>query len=102
MRTEPPTVINVGGRVITIRIDPCLESWGEYHADEQEIVLAARTLEKQSTLRETLRHEILHVSLDVAGLSHLTVYQEEAIVRCIDNIFHPAWDKVRKQLSPSD
>ena len=102
MRTEPPTVINVGGRVITVRIDPRLESWGEYHADEQEIVLASRTLEKQSTLRETLRHEILHASLDIAGLSHLTVYQEEAIVRCIDNIFHPAWDKVRKQLSPSD
>jgi hypothetical protein len=102
MKTDPPAVINIGGRVITVRIDPRLESWGEYHADEQEIVLASRTLEKQSTLRETLRHEILHASLDIAGLSHLTVYQEEAIVRCIDNIFHPAWDKVRKQLSPSD
>jgi len=89
MKTDPPAVINIGGRVITVRIDPRLESWGEYHADEQEIVLASRTLEKQSTLRETLRHEILHVSLDVAGLSHLTVYQEEAIVRCIDNIFPP-------------
>jgi len=102
MKTDPPAVINIGGRVITVRIDPRLESWGEYHADEQEIVLASRTLEKQSTLRETLRHEILHASLDIAGLSHLTVYQEEAIVRCIDNIFHPAWDKVRKQLSTSD
>jgi hypothetical protein len=71
-------------------------------ADDEEIVLASRTLERQSTLRETLRHEILHASLDIAGISHLTVYQEEAIVRCIDNIFHPAWDKVRKQLTTLD
>ena len=99
MRTSPPSLVNIGGKVITIRIDPKLESWGEYHADDEEIVLASRTLERHSTLRETLRHEILHASLDIAGLSHLTVYQEEAIVRCIDNIFHPAWDKVRKQLT---
>jgi hypothetical protein len=99
MRIAPPSVISIGGKIITIRIDPELESWGEYHADKGEIVLASRTLERQSTLRETLRHEILYASLDIAGLSHLTVYQEEAIVRCIDNIFHPVWEKVRKLLT---
>ena len=102
MRTSPPTIVNIGGKIITIRIDPKLESWGEYRADDEEIVLASRTLERQSTLRETLRHEILLASLDIAGISHLTVYQEEAIVRCIDNVFHPAWDKVRKQLTTLD
>ena len=102
MRTSPPTIVNIGGKIITIRIDPKLESWGEYRADDEEIVLASRTLERQSNLRETLRHEILHASLDIAGISHLTVYQEEAIVRCIDNVFHPAWDKVRKQLTTLD
>jgi len=101
MKILPPTSVNIGGRTITIRIDSKLEAWGEYHSDDREIIIAARTLEKKSTLRETLRHEILHASLDIAGLSHLTVYQEEAIVRCIDNIFYPAWDKARKQLIPS-
>ena len=102
MKSTPPSVVSIAGKPITIRIDPKLESWGEYRADDEEIVLAARTLERKSTLRETLRHEILHASLDIAGLSHLTVYQEEAIVRCIDNIFHPAWEKVRKQLHPPE
>jgi len=102
MKSTPPSVVSIGGKPITIRVDSGLESWGEYRADDEEIVLAARTLERKSTLRETLRHEILHASLDIAGLSHLTVYQEEAIVRCIDNIFHPAWDKVQKQLHPSE
>jgi len=100
MKIQPPTSLNIGGRTISIRIDSKLEAWGEYHSDDREIVLASRTLEKKSTLRETLRHEMLHASLDIAGLSYLTTYQEEAIVRCIDNIFFPAWDKVRKQLNP--
>ena len=100
MKIQPPTSVNIGGRVITIRIDPKLEDWGEYYSDNREIVLASRTLEKKSTLREALRHEMLHASLDIAGLSYLTTYPEEVIVRCIDNIFFPAWDKVRKQLHP--
>lgn len=100
MKNLPPSSVNIGGRIITIRIDNKLEAWGEYHSDNREIVLASRTLEKKSTLRETLRHEMLHASLDIAGLSYLTTYPEEVIVRCIDNIFFPAWDKVRKQLHP--
>lgn len=101
MKIKPPAFVVIGGRKITIHVDPKLEAWGEYHSDDRKIILASRSLDKQSTLRETLRHEILHASLDIAGLSYLTKYQEEAIVRCIDNIFYPAWDKVRKQLTES-
>ena len=98
MPHHPPKKITIGGIVLTVRIDPALESWGEYHSDKREIILASRTLEKASTLRETLRHEMMHAALDICGLSHLVRYEEEAIVRCIDTVFHPAWDKVRKQL----
>jgi hypothetical protein len=99
MPANPPTEINIGGRTIAIRIDPRLEAWGEYHADDAEIVLSSRTIAKQSTLRETLRHEMLHAALDICGLSHLERYEEEAIVRGIENVFQPAWEKVRKQLT---
>jgi hypothetical protein len=99
MPANPPTEINIGGRTIAIRIDPKLEAWGEYHGDDAEIVLAARTLAKQSSLRETLRHEMLHAALDISGLSYLERFEEEAVVRCIENIFHPAWEKVRKSLT---
>jgi hypothetical protein len=102
MKTDPPAFVNIGGKVITVRVDPRMESWGEYRPDDAEIALSTETLKNQSTLRKTLRHEMLHASLDIAGLSHLTVYEEEAIVRCIDNIFHPAWDKVRDQLALSE
>jgi len=100
MPAKLPKSVTIGGRLIAIRIDPELDSWGEYHADDKEIVLATKTLSKASSLRETLRHEILHASLDIAGLSYLKNFEEEAIVRCIDSIFHPAWEAVRKQLTP--
>ena len=100
MPAKPPKQVTIGGRVIAIRVDPALESWGEYHSDEREIVLATRTLAKSSSLRETLRHEMLHAALDISGLSYLKNFEEEAIVRCLDAIFHPAWDSVRKHLAP--
>lgn len=98
MNNLPKSVI-VGGVRISIVVDPDMENWGEYRSDDKKIALATKTLTKKQTIRETLRHEILHASLDIAGLSYLTAYQEEAIVRCIDNIFHPAWDKTRNQLT---
>lgn len=85
--------------MITVRVDPSLESWGEYRSDDREIVLASRTVFKKSSLRETLRHEMLHAALDIAGLSYLKTFEEEAIVRCVDTLFHPAWESVRKQLA---
>jgi hypothetical protein len=71
MPANPPTEITIGGRIISIRIDPRLEAWGEYHGDDAEIVLASRTLAKQSTLRETLRHEMLHAALDIYHARHI-------------------------------
>jgi len=85
--------------MLTVVVDPKLEAWGEYHADDRKIVLASRTLDKQSSLRETLRHEMLHAALDICGLSYLERYEEEAVVRCIENVFHPAWEKVHQELT---
>jgi hypothetical protein len=99
MPHTPPDKIKIGGITIAVRVEPTLESWGEYHSDKREILLASRTLDKRSTLRETLRHEMLHAALDIAGLTYIKNFEEEAIVRAIDNIFHPAWDRVRTELA---
>ena len=98
MNSLPKSVI-VGGVRISIVVDPDMENWGEYRSDDKKIALATKTLAKKQTTRETLRHEILHASLDIAGLSHLTTYQEEATVRCLDNIFFPAWEKLHAKLA---
>jgi hypothetical protein len=101
MPANPPTEITIGGKIIAIRIDPKLEAWGEYRADDAEIVLATRTITKQSSLRETLRHEMLHAALDICGLTHIEGFDryEECFVRALENVFFPAWGKVHQQLT---
>jgi hypothetical protein len=98
MPANPPKQVVIGGIPIAICIDHDMEHWGEYRSDERKIILSARTLAKASTLRETLRHEMLHAALDISGVAYLKQFDEEVLVRCIDNIFHPAWEKTRKQL----
>jgi hypothetical protein len=98
MHLTPPKQITIGGITISIRVESTMESWGEYHSDDREIVLSSKTLAKASTLRSTLRHEMMHAALDIAGIVYIKQFEEEAIVRCIDNIFHPAWDNMRKLL----
>ena len=95
-----PKKVPIGGKVIKVTIDAQMESWGEYHAEKGEIRLAARCLENIKALTETLRHEILHAALDISGLSYIKNFEEEALVRCIDTIFFPAWDTVAKQIKP--
>jgi len=87
--------------MLTVIVDPKLEAWGEYHADDRKIVIASRTLDKQSTLRETLRHEMLHAALDICGLSYIKGFDryEECYVRALENVFFPAWEKVHQQLT---
>lgn len=93
-----PKTVTIGGKKIAVKIDAAMESWGEYHSDKAEIRLAVRCLGNHAALRETLRHEMVHAALDIAGLTYLKNFEEEAIVRCLDQIFHPAWDIVNKQL----
>ena len=95
-----PKSVTVGGRKIAVRVDPEISDWGQFDTDVPEIRLSPRAVSKASSLRETLRHEMLHAALDVAGIAYLKHYEEETIVRCIDTIFIPAWEAVRKQLKP--
>jgi hypothetical protein len=103
MAAKFPSKVNIGGRVISVKVDVEQSDWGLYHPDRHEITLAPRTVAKMSSLRETLRHEVMHCALDMAGLTYLEdlkSFPEEAVVRAIDHIFHPSWDRIRKQLTP--
>jgi len=47
---------------------------------------------------ETLNHEMMHAAFEVSGVSHLKHYEEECIVRCLENIHKPAWSKLLAKL----
>lgn len=99
MKRKLPSSVMIGGirfAIVCQKIDE--GDYGRMIFDERRIVINTICLAKASLLRETLRHEILHAALHVSGVSFLERYDEEAIVRAMDHIFHPAWESIRERL----
>ena len=46
----------------------------------------------------TLRHEMMEASLYLSGLAWVERYEQEAVIRCMEEIFFPAWEVVVKRL----
>jgi hypothetical protein len=93
----------VGGKKFSIVVAPLDDDyWGQMDFDELTITLSPKCLNKASNLRETLRHEIMHAALSIAGVSYSVKYNEETIVCALENIFFPAWDKIHKKLHENE
>lgn len=97
MRNFPKSV-TIGGIKLAVRVDPEIPDWGQYISDSREILISVRACAKASTLRETLRHEMMHAALDIGGVSFMERYTEECVVRALDHLFWPAWDKLSKTI----
>ncbi len=93
-----PKSVLIGGVRFKIRIKK-MESWGEMHFDDKEIHISRNSILKEHIFLDTLRHEMLHASLSVAGTSWSDKYDEESIVRAIENIFFPAFNLIKNQIS---
>tara|TARA_R110000765_G_scaffold222044_1_gene326159 strand:- start:539 stop:835 length:297 start_codon:yes stop_codon:yes gene_type:complete len=92
-----PKSITIGGVRIRIRLrdlsdDDC---YGMY-SHRRKLITIDKTL-KGKELHGTIRHEMLHASLAVSGLSFSESYEEESLVRCMDEIFFPAWERFLKR-----
>jgi len=95
-----PHSVTIGGIKFRIVI-AAIESgdFGRMSFDERKITLNTTCLAKASIMRETLRHEMLHAALHISGVSFSERYDEENIVRAIEHIFYPAWDKIHTKLT---
>ena len=98
MPIKPPKSVTIGGVLITIKLDIDIPDWGQYISDNREILISVRALTSNETLKETLRHEMMHAALDIGGVSFMDKYSEECVVRCMDRIFWPAYQKLPKHL----
>jgi len=99
VRANLPKSVIVGGQRIRIDVSPSLEDWGQYNHDTKAITVSHRVLEKSSLLRTTLRHELMHAALSISGVSYCTGFQEEAVVRCLEEVFFPSWERLHAKLT---
>lgn len=88
----PPSV-SIGGQEVEIVIEKDLAEYGLFCLDDMRITLRSADVD---IMESTLRHEMMHAAFSIAGISHSKTFEdmEECVVRCLENIFFPAWEKV--------
>lgn len=66
-----------------------IEEWGLCNVDKKEIVLSSRCLKDPEQHWWTLVHEVTHMIFEFCGLAYMENNDEEAYVRCVENLVVP-------------
>lgn len=90
--------VSIAGHRIPIRVKDLEDCYGQYLPDSKVIELDKRTLKDKKLLRETLRHEMIEAALYLSGVAYSEKYEQEPIVRALDELFWPAWTTASKRL----
>ena len=95
-----PKTITIAGRRIRLVVEPFKgvdsDTFGEYFHDDKLIQINAGLTDKDAL--ETLRHEMMEAALLISGVGYSERYEQEAVVRCMEEIFFPAWDTALKRV----
>jgi hypothetical protein len=89
-----PRQIKIAGQTVKIKVGKLENAYGQYE-HETRIIWISDTLKDPKTIISTLRHEVLEASLLISGVGWAEKYDQECIVRCVDEIFHPAWESLK-------
>jgi hypothetical protein len=65
------------------------ENWGECDSDNMVITLSKECLKDPKLHYWTLVHEVTHMILRMSGVAFMEENDEEAYVRCIENLVIP-------------
>jgi hypothetical protein len=93
-----PKSVMVGGTRVKVQVKELDDAYGQFLYDKMRIELNVDLLRDPVALRETLRHELVEASLLISGVGWSEQYEQESVVRALDNIFWPAWDRVLRVL----
>lgn len=66
-----------------------MDDWGECFTDQRIIYLSTRCLEDPEVHWWTLVHEVTHFIFEVSGVAFMENNDEEAYVRCVENLVVP-------------
>lgn len=98
MNELPIQRVEIGGWVIEVKVAPGLEDWGNWDEDARTIWIGPLGMRTRKSFVETLRHEMDHAAQTIGGVAYCERFEGEAVTRCRDHLFWPAWDKIAKKL----
>lgn len=70
------------------------DTYAQYE-HEKRMIYVDISIEDDRTFITSLRHEVLEASLLISGVGWSEKYDQEPIVRCVDEIFWPAWESLK-------
>ena len=91
-----PKHIHVGGLKVKIVIAENIEEYGNFSLDDLTITLRNGDIK---VMLDTLRHEMMHAAFAIGGIGHCKPFEEveEGVVRCLDHLFFPSWNRLLQQ-----
>jgi len=96
---QAPKTVSIAGQRIKLKLVPFngdAPDFGLYLHDKKIIEINNNL--KGKVLLNTIRHEIMEASLLISGVGWLENYDQEAFVRCMEEIFFPAWEGFLKRI----
>jgi hypothetical protein len=97
MKTKWPKTILVAGRRVKLNFVDLDDTFGQYKHDLKIIEVNKSISDSEKLL--TIRHELMEASLLLSGIGFSERYEQEPIVRCMEEIFFPAWDAFVKRIT---
>ena len=95
-----PTSIQIAGQKIKIRVrDTDGDLYGQFHFDKKIIDVDIKVSKSPKMFFETMRHEIFEACLLLGGVGWGEKYDQEQVVRCMDELVYPAVERLNKTLS---
>jgi len=89
-----PRQIKIAGQNVKVKVGKLENTYGQYEHDVRTIWIS-NTIKDDRTILTTFRHEVLEACLLISGVGWMERYDQEAVVRCVDEIFHPAWESLK-------
>lgn len=93
-----PKTIAIAGHNIKLQFVTLCDCYGQYEHDRKVILIDKDAHGDTVSVLETIRHEMMEASLLLSGVGFSDKYDQETVVRCMEEIFFPAWDRFCKRI----
>lgn len=93
-RPKLPRSLEIAGCRVAIRLRDLDETYGQFRFDDRVIEIDRQHFrdDPEEAIR-TLRHEVLEAALLLSGVGFMERYDQEPVVRAIEQVFFPVWDR---------
>lgn len=89
-----PKTISVAGQRIKVILCDLDDCYGMYD-HERRVIRIDKSMDQKNALL-TLRHELMEASLFLSGVGFCEKFEQEAVVRCMEEVFFPAYARLLK------